>query len=153
MANSEFTYFGVVIFLVLILYTTILCIFLCLRRYNIKKEIEYRNIVRGTNDEEQNYYDAANFSFAFRTDFDTVTQSSLGKGCRFFLCISRSIAFIFFFIMAVYLNAVKDNHGLIYFTNWNALMVTFYFGTAAVASSIGMLLICTIYNVVVCTIL
>jgi predicted RecA/RadA family phage recombinase len=135
---SQFAYFGGLVFFVLFLYTVVLAIFLCIRRHNIKKAIEYRNVVRGTNDAQQERYDRANFSWEFRTDFDHVSQSALGKGCKWFLALQRTACFVVFFVAAVYLNAIKDNSGLVYFTNWNSLLVTLYFGLASAASIIGM---------------
>ena len=134
MSGGPYAYFGYVIFFVLFLYVIILSIFLCIRRTNIKNAIEFRNTVRGTNDEEQDFYDRANYSFEFRTDFDAMTVSALGKGCKFFLMCSRVVGLIFFFTASIMINIVRDNHGLFYFTNWNSILVTVFYAAATVSS-------------------
>ncbi|KAJ1387312.1 hypothetical protein B484DRAFT_7361, partial [Ochromonadaceae sp. CCMP2298] len=135
---QEFDYFGLTIFFTLLLYVFVLSLFLCLRRSNIKRVLEYRAVHTREPTQEDDFFDQATFSFEFRTDFEHVTQSSLGKGCKFFLLLSRLFCAIFFLSTAVVLNAVEDSHGLYYFTAWNSLMVMSFFICAASCSALSL---------------
>lgn len=130
---SEFRFFDVMIFFVLIWYVSILCVFLCIRRTNVKKSI----IERGINLEQPTFYDTALFSFELRTRFEDVTQSAW-KGLKMVLCAFRFTMMVFFLGFAVILTSIQRQRGIFFFTNWNSLIVSFYFFAAFVSSVISL---------------
>lgn len=125
-------------FFVTLIYILILLIFLYIRRKYIAEQQQ-----RGYSQHAMiRFCNQYRCTFLLTTDFDTIIQASLGKGCKFFLCLSRFIYFICFSIMFALLNDQEHikGWGMYYFTNWTILVVAIYFFLSFISSFIAIYL-------------
>lgn len=132
MAAGNFAYFSFLILFVLLLYTLILLIFLCIRR----REIKVQSINRPANDFLGPGLEDPRFSYDWTTRIDDISESACGPNVRILLLLTRicSLAYIFGagFIQVGIIAPVS----YYYLDGWTLVLSFLYFFLAMIVTSL-----------------
>lgn len=120
--DPRFQYFSFLMLYVILLYTAVLAVFLCVRR----REIKIRHLDQPAN--FRHIDDQARFSFDWTTSVEDVTECWMGGDVmRFVLLVTRILSTIGFVFGGLIYYGIYYPHVFVYFDGWTLILTTIYF--------------------------